>query len=439
MPQQKGAQRFFSDYYDSLYQRGYGPKCRDDKFERVRVLGRMRLDIMLARKLVILDTQLLDGSFLLDQRPVPLLSLITRVGSDEYPPIEVRARYPSLQDALVGFVVPSKRDPVEPKEKDQVRPKDEKLKGFSFSSIENDEQRTAAKQALEQTDATKVKSWEDIGPLLKSFGVAKDNVERMVEGWRRWIQAQEDGLLEVKKWEGRFELDEHLPRPGTLRQRLDTDQAKDAIDYVYETRFIRNNVDTHLTELREEHNENKKVLEELDGIDAWYNLGYNATVADQHNCKYIELVRDQDRKGFENSNDKHIDFRDGTSADLLEQIELEGVDPLYRLGTMDGFKRLFWEENNIRNFEDWWNGRDSDALKRGLESFSNAITKEWVSPDKEYVGNLANAVGDALSLGTRKAMVTLWKREIDTRSPSKRLTQRILNIAQARVREEADG
>ncbi|MCZ6607959.1 MAG: hypothetical protein O7A64_09875, partial [Alphaproteobacteria bacterium] len=62
----------------------------------MRVLGRMRLDIMLACKLVILDTQLLDGSFLLDQRPEQLLSLLTRVDSDKHPPIEVRARSTSL-------------------------------------------------------------------------------------------------------------------------------------------------------------------------------------------------------------------------------------------------------------------------------------------------------------------------------------------------------
>ena len=95
--------RFFSEVYDSINQSNYSEVNRETGIAKTLYKGRLRFDSLLSEVLVFTDAQLLDGTFFQNISPTALDKAIGRIDGDPAP-IEIRARAPSLSDALLCFV-----------------------------------------------------------------------------------------------------------------------------------------------------------------------------------------------------------------------------------------------------------------------------------------------------------------------------------------------
>src|SRR4051812_9855381 len=86
--------RFFSDVYDCSAQVAEAPWGRLDGMRHY--LARIRLDVFVYGKVIIKDSDLVDGSFFLQLAASNLLHQLPLER------IEIKARSPNLDDALIG-------------------------------------------------------------------------------------------------------------------------------------------------------------------------------------------------------------------------------------------------------------------------------------------------------------------------------------------------
>jgi hypothetical protein len=336
--------RFFSDFYDSVRQRGF--PIVQAKFSEISNLyiARLRFDVLLSKTIVLTDAQLLDGAFILSSDPLELKNRIAR-SDGELMPIEVRSRTENLSDALLAFV---------------KNPEKEKLKGFTFSSVENEEERKSLKERLESTTIGEVNEWKDILKIMKSSNVNNENIERIGEGWAKWIEAQEKGIVVVKKWEGKFDIDASLN--SFLKPELTTSEGEDMANWIYEKRNDRNSIDIKLNELKKnfELSNNLTALQDILSIKSWFYSAYNHALSQQHNCRSFESIF-------------------GMSLASTQPAESEKLNlPEYfwdKLATMTNskFKDLYWQKSSY--FQNWWNNTNLNDLKRGIEPLIAEIVK----------------------------------------------------------------
>lgn len=358
--------RFFSDLYDSVKQRGFPEVQR--KFPKLSELyiARLRFDALLSKTIVMTDAQLLDGAFMLGENPSELNNRIARkVG--EPMPIEVRARTENLSDALLAFV---------------KNPKKENLNGFTFSSVENEEGRKSLKERLESTKIGEAREWKDILTIMKSSGVDYDNLRKIEQGWANWIEAQKNGMVVVRKWEGRFNLDASLR--SLSKPELTTAEGRDTANWVYERRNDRNSIDIRLNELEVNFRSNHKEAEVQDilSIKSWLYSAYNHALSRQHGCGNFESI-----------------FGMSSASPQLVESEKLGLPEHFweKLATMpaETFKTLFWR--NSEPFDEWWSNGNLKDLKKGIEPFVKEIVKTRTTLDVSPLAKILYGAGGALS------------------------------------------
>ena len=256
--------RLLANFYDSVRQRV--PSTERNK-DRELFRGRLRLDTLLHKKLVLTDAMILDGRYFLDETPNELLEFVKRSDKDEDPPIEIRTRSVKLEDALIGLV---------------KKPGDDNLKPFQFSAIEDDEQREHVTEELEKRSESEVTDWTDILKLFREMEVDKENVERLENSWAVWFEAQKKSYLCTKPWNSEFSFDNTISQLLTERQQetgiltpgLATDFSN-FIKYNYNNRSsIESEVKKSYSAERSESDKN-----ELIRIWNWYDRCYLATIA----------------------------------------------------------------------------------------------------------------------------------------------------------------
>lgn len=357
-------ERFLSEFYDSVQQRGNHASMQENEeksqAEKKYInsyLGRIRLDSLLSRKLILTDAQLLDGIFFQSLEPTEIIQKTSR--QTGIYSIEIKARENRIEDALIGLV---------------KSPKLNTLRGFTFSSIRNNAEREHAKIEMEAMASSKIKHWRDISKMLKEIGVAENNVDSMEASWASWINAQESGLICVKKWCGDFDLDKSFqiePAQDVL-VKISTNEGKEVFDFAWSHRKdLRSTVDIYIQNAKKRHCDNHAVMVDLVAIEEWFNRCYNRAIARQHKCDFESVTAksitpvSRLQRFFDALADKlsSTDILQGTST--LEIPE----DFLARIGEMDDtiFRHLFSKSQD--NFKTWWAKGNIDALKRGLYPF----------------------------------------------------------------------
>lgn len=355
-------ERLFSDYYDSVQQRQLRweePPESDYENPKVAYQARLRFDILLSRRLVLTDTQLLDGLFFLNSDPQELWSSVARAHG-QAPPIEVQARVLDLEESLVRFV---------------SQPNNSNLRGFSFSAIQNPEARSEVKNILQMTSSEYIKSWHDIPPLLRSAGVSLENVDMLESGWARWIEAQKNGLVKLTTSAGPFRVDEALGDPAVLDKRLRDDDAREIAKWVYEHRGDRSLVDVTLSDLISHSIE--EGLADLYIVENWFHQAYNRTIAWTYGCTHYESVYNQFRRGaaIRPRVDRVLVKSDSDIEVGVADVALElPREFLIGIGRMpnDLFKDLFSRNQGL--FERWWVNGDIEALRSAFIPFIDAST-----------------------------------------------------------------
>jgi hypothetical protein len=431
--------RFFSDFYDSIIQREYTQK--NNELCQVSFLGRIRFDILLSKYLLLTDTQLLDGNFFIDFGASKLNDALKRTEVNSLP-IIVSARSNTLEDSLLRFV---------------KRTNEPKLRGFSFSSIEDDQVRMDVKRELENVDSKEISSWEDIPRILHKIGVNDATTQRLKGGWTSWIEAQKRGLIQIERWEGKFEIDKFINSPQLIEEQLKSEIGKGALKWVYEHRSDRNSIDIHLTKLRQQHIADQPVCEDILIIDTWFNRSYSAATAFQTNCSNYESVRDG--LASVSYKDQGLVLRDGRIVSLEASLPFtdKGLGFIYsRLGSMpsSNFRGLFWQNRNNENFQKWWMNGDVDALKCAIEPYVQAIEGEHMVEHSNYKKMIIDCMGQALGEGigytlggfsglmvgslfggATSVFLNYVLTEQLLRSRERKMSQRIISNAKDRIKE----
>lgn len=349
--------RLLANFYDSVRQRV--PSTERDK-DRELFRGRLRLDTLLHKKLVLTDAMILDGRYFLDETPNELLEFVKRSDEDNDPPIEIRTRSEGLEEALIGLVKKTGAD---------------KLKSFQFSAIEDDEQREHVTEELEKVLGKKVKDWRDILKLFREMEVDKENVERLEKSWAVWFEAQDESKLCTKPWNSNFLFNDTISQLLTERQQ----ESENLTSQIAEKflRFIGNNKNNRsLIESKFKQlygiAESESGKNELIRIWNWYDRCYLATIATHHNCSTLESV---------DYNYTLSQIRmPSTTLDREADIFIDQPDIIYELGKLDNreYRDIFKNANSDLNH--WWKKGEKDCLRNGMEPFVKNIaikSSDW--------------------------------------------------------------
>lgn len=340
--------RLLSAYYDSVRQRDYLELLNQQPRVRSVLIGRLRFDTLLSQTLVITDAMLLDGAYFLDLGPDEILPALQRKRGQA--PIEIRARAERLDSSILGFV----------KDGDT-------RKGFSFSTIQDREQREAAAAELKNPGGPSIRSWKDIPEVLRASGVRAADVERLRQGWETWVSPETHKRLRIVKWEGKMDLERCLGTESEIEARLHTATGKEKLREVWSFRNNRSKVDVLLESAKKTATTFQEHADYL-AIATLYHQAYTKAQASQHQADVYEEVdsiswrRDhsfQEYEGFTFSSRVN-------GLDLDERL-------LLRLGELpDGkYQELFRLHEN--DFLAWWSSGDIDAFRSGIEPFLEEI------------------------------------------------------------------
>ncbi|MDP2895615.1 MAG: hypothetical protein Q8Q12_03530 [bacterium] len=425
-----------TDFYDSIRQRQYRTLAQtlcDEKLPdtaKSLYTGRLRFDVLLSQTVVLTDAMLLDGTFFLDVEPRELADSLARREGEEMP-VEIRARAENLEHALLMFV----RYPELPN-----------LRGFIFSGIEDDEQRIEAKKVLEETPASELRSWRDLGRVFRRAGVTAANAEKLEAAWACWIGAQRCGVLKVATWHGDFELDRALPRPETLSRGLRTAEGASLAQRVWDSRGDRSSIDAALSEAK--FTAAGDLLKDVAAIESRFHRSYNTTIALQHECDNYESVYDASTAIMSRREFVRLGIDDAKQRQARSPRPTLNLPPgfLLALGTMpsDCFRTLFWEGYRRGHFQKWWETGELEALRRALDPFVNKCAEgshlpvKWRLASRLVSAGIGCGVGGPVGavLGVLLEYFTI-ERIGDVRGArARRLSQRILRIAEERQTDE---
>lgn len=427
--------RFYSDFYDSVFQRTYWKSVQEDVLARYRFLGKLRLDSILSKTVVLADTQLLDGAFFLDpfNDPYSILKDLSR-GKVIEGAIEIRARDYDLEKSLLMFV------------KD---PKGISLKSFSFSSIYDPESRALATDNIIKLPGDQINTWQDILTRFKEFGIDKANVENIEMAWSKWIELQKRGMLKVVEWNRNrgFQIERFAGTKEEFLSGIKSKEVKSEGNWVYSNLLKRSLLDVKFEDLK--HQWDAEMISELRILEAKYHRIYDQAAAWQHYCgsyessvsTLIELLYTHDE---EDSQMESV-VNDITTNQILK---IDGIDPffLYKLGTMptSEYEKFFW--NHSANLSLWWNHNDIDSLRVAIDGLVTEISNIKETPKRNFAKK--NILADIFKviLDTTMAgfdpLSTFLKGMNDIRieyssdklkNPKEILIQRIIDVAKKRI------
>jgi hypothetical protein len=348
-------ERLYTDFYDSVNQR---KQVSSDSIEALSIakylyIGRLRLDSLLSRTIVLTDNQILDGCFFLQEDPLALLDKICRQ-RDGSLPIEIRARSGTLENSILGFV------------KKENQPK---LRGFSFSCIEDEDVRSKIQLSLRDIDSNSVSSWKDLCKIIRHSSGEESSIDKIEHGWAKWIEAQETVLKgKVLTWDRtKFPLDECIFISADRHlQHLNTNQGKELATWANKTRD-RSSLDGRITKLKK--GANSDLLSDLNLVEVWFHYAYNLAIARQHRCRTFESVRGS----FEERISGLSLIYDSTPE--ISRFEAP-AEIVYGLGLMptDQFQNIYGLHSN--SFKKWWDTSDPDALRRGFDPYLEVVLNQ---------------------------------------------------------------
>jgi hypothetical protein len=259
----------FTDLYDSVIQQNVDQSQQRDAHMRA-FHGRLRVDLALRSRLMLSDTQVLDGRFF-------VFHLSERANDEEWQLINrhvaVRAREDSLTHSRLGFC---RNDAGSRRE-------------FVFSLLEESE-RALVYGELTQPGAEF--RWPDIASMFRDLGVERSLIERVEAGWRRL----DEKLTSIQKWNTHddhlgFRLDRYgLEDFNRFLAQPRSAESCEVLKRVYEGRRMRSHVD-RLIQAEIATAPSPQARHEIRTIEDWYHRGYNRALGRSHGARAIECVR----------------------------------------------------------------------------------------------------------------------------------------------------
>ena len=189
----------FSNSYNSASQAGGS----DSEEAFISLRARMRFHLLTHRTIVIPDTHLFDGELLLAQGPDVLQ---TALGGDSALPLSrivIKARSGSLHESLADLLVARTEHGLNRSALNPFR-----FKAY-FKSKDSKEIADAIGRESPKTLDLYTRGRNDdvsggVAKFLRSVGGGSgtEAIDRLENGWRRWLEAEDQGRLTIKPWEG---------------------------------------------------------------------------------------------------------------------------------------------------------------------------------------------------------------------------------------------
>jgi hypothetical protein len=223
--------------------------------------------MLLRSRIIINDTQLLDGEF--------FLWLGERLTSREerelvLPKLEIRTRDPDLRRARLSFIMPD--------------PATRTCKPFVFSAIRDVRTRDEVTSQLAEIEAKgNAPAWRSLEEALIDLQVDAAEVERLSEGWQQWDRIQAKHRDIFKTWDRRADLEEHLRTPVDL----ETTSGFEALQVIKDSKWNRSMVHQVVAQLLRSSETGTPQRRDAEAIERWYQRAYNSAVGASHGANVI--------------------------------------------------------------------------------------------------------------------------------------------------------
>jgi hypothetical protein len=364
------------------------------------LVAQLRIDSLIAETLVVPDTYLFDGRFFAAVEPNDLTSRVGRGVSEKHLPIEVRTRGESserrrLPNALRLLLVRSGADT---------------LNGFPFNSIADPGSRMQLASELAATPAIVLERHfgshedRDIPRLLADFLKQRadpsvhEDLDRLLAGWERWIEAEQRGALQTVPWGRTFDIaqalrDRPLP-PRLLRTAVGVSAHAHIAGGMLSRSKHRSDIAQYLRRVRDDYGLNRSAERsdermDIDTLDAWYSVGRHVAVARQHDADVASSVEPgQLMTGYLDVAIDQLGAEQGVPDIVTPGEVLEGLAAM----SPDDFGRFTYESREKLRAV-WRNGSIED-VRRLLDDLEGRVRAQDTTPWRiEAVGALGIVAG----------------------------------------------
>jgi hypothetical protein len=257
---------------------------------RDEYIGQLRFDSLLTEAIIIPDSQLFDGAFFVQMRPDDLRNLIGRGAHDREFPIIVKARHHSLRESLARLLERSDLDALNP---------------FPFHFIASEHLRSELALSLESTPVQRLREHLRGAPdppaaiagllrdaLRRRDLQADEDLHTLETGWRRWIEAEEHGIVRVEPWNGPFLLKAAMAvDPIDADTELGSALGRQLYERLH-SKTHRSNATTLLADASRAAQTGAEALD-IETLSHWYTVARHRAFAKQHGCAFARSEEPQ--------------------------------------------------------------------------------------------------------------------------------------------------
>jgi hypothetical protein len=352
--------RYFGDVYDcqtqsQIYSWG-------DRASAKLYLGRLRLDSFINRRVIVKDGDLVDGRFFLDATNQ---SLIKALPLDR---IQFAFRRPTFEESL--FLTFKK-------------PGSPRLKPVFLDSL-SEPIAKAVQDQLGRHPAGRLHHWTELPSLLVSFGVPKEDVERLETGWRTFIELDKQHALLKQTWpsQDQYSFRDNLLKlldrsKQSLLDRMKTEEGTRAANEIVAKRTdLQTDVVVYCRAARKA-NSDSAARDDFATIESWYGRAYNKVAAAQHNCDVVEISDLPGSAAFSKGQVAYDEL--AALPDIQENPICFGYpsDLVEVLGKVDGMELREVLNDQRGNLELWYDDFDTNALRRSLDVLIERLEKRY--------------------------------------------------------------
>lgn len=365
--------------------------------------GLIRLNIAIFGKLLIPDSDLLNGTLLLELTPAELIEMTGH--TRERPTLVIRTRVRSMSDTL--------RLTLTDVDKGRFHP-------LSLRPLLDDQLESDIALALAQTElpgnrnlATTVKRLFDVA---RDAGATQEQIGRIKSGWDVWSKFNDDSVL--RTWPSvPFDLAREMTDSPLYAEQFASDAGRNAYQQIVSSTVQHNR--TRYGALTEALNDHGPCADDVELLKAWYHDRRQLALKEQHGS--MLSVRPSNYGAFM----KATFGTDRTSypAGLpVDQVTLDPHDAkalssiAYKLANLDAeeFQQLYKSTSTLRI--DWLHKHKVPALRLLVERVGEAVNgddapKGWGNLSVEVIQRSAvpvaggGAGGAALSQVASEAAV----------------------------------
>lgn len=365
-------ERLFAATYNEINQAArLGDSDRPDDFWLNDLRGRMRLDALTFRRIVLPIQYITDGACLLEAGPSRILDSVSRAEGST--PFQFFGTKQTFDESLIGLFR-----------------RGEYVHGVVFDSIRDAELRLRLATQLAKTPAINLdNALRHADSIPKGIGVfltkvlreadssPDSDIERLLLGWDNWSKALR--RFPISRWPGspRFldGLSYCYPGPDQLGN-----AGRAAYDAVLElgrsAELRRADVRMVFARSRDQIG-NPEDVAEVNHLETEVERAWERSVALACDCSY----------GYE------VEPSEGSSSRLDQLLAQAGTadgelprEILQQLGSLDTADFHRFASNNREQLEQWWKTGDRNAYHGAMSKLTKALAKESTSTSDEEKG-----------------------------------------------------